>query len=149
MTRFERIVEAARLMALYRVNSWIYEGVQSDQMRDWEYWGDDASSIAGHLGYEDALADFKSDCPATRRTPFTDAGLVYDYEASYEQHLAHLEHVARYPDNPNGHTLYCPRGCNQITTTSGYDECGACGSVMRPNIEDAYYDSLAQAGQCQ
>ena len=50
--------------------------------------------------------------------------------------------------NPDGHALYCPRGCNQDWTTRGSDECAACGQVMRPGYEDAYHVSLIQAGQC-
>ena len=51
-------------------------------------------------------------------------------------------------DIPDVHILYCPRGCNQVWTTRGSDECGGCGQVMRPGCEDAYYESLVQAGQC-
>lgn len=37
----------------------------------------------------------------------------------------------------------CPRGCNVLHTPSGY----ACGSNMRPDALDSFYDSLVAAEQ--
>jgi len=41
-----------------------------------------------------------------------------------------------------------PATRSQLWTTAGYDECGACGSIMRPGCEESYYDSLIAAGHC-
>ncbi len=46
-------------------------------------------------------------------------------------------------------TVYCPRGCNQITVNADepWDECAACGQLMSACSEDSYYESLVRCGQ--
>ncbi len=48
-------------------------------------------------------------------------------------------------------TVYCPRGCNQITVDADepWDECAACGQLMTSRYEDSYYESLVLSGQVQ
>ena len=63
-----------------------------------------------------------------------------------EQKIADLNQ--RYPNRGAKQTLYCPRGCQQLLSTAGWDECGACGSIMTPDAEDDYYNRLIAVGQC-
>lgn len=144
MTRYQRIVEALLLMAQYNIRTVIYRDALDD-LPDGLYW--DARAIANELGEDDARALF--DAPSLKlRIPFSDLDLAWQYEHALRFKTEELAMEQAHPSNPNGHTLYCPRGCNQLHTTAGYDECGACGALMTPMNEDQYYDGLCAAGQC-
>lgn len=144
MTRYQRIVEAQLLMAQYNVKTVIYRDAL-DVLPDGLYW--DAMAMANELGEDDAKALF--DDPLLKlRVPFSDDELARQYLHAQRFKYEELGIERLHPSNPNGHTLFCPRGCNQLHTTDGYAECGACGVVMTPDHEDMYYDGLIAAGQC-
>ncbi len=46
-------------------------------------------------------------------------------------------------------TVFCPRGCNQISVNSNepWDECGACGQRMTAAAEESYFEGLILSGQ--
>lgn len=144
MTRYQRIVEALSLMALYNIKTVIYRDALDD-LPDGLYW--DAMALANELGEDDARAEFV-DPSLDLHIPFSGDELARQYVHAHRFKLEELSMARLHPNNPDGHTLFCPRGCNQLRTTDGYAECGACGSVMGPEQEDQYYDGLIAAGQC-
>lgn len=46
-----------------------------------------------------------------------------------------------------GSVVYCPKGCNQVVKSHAVEECASCGSIMRVDAEDDYYDALKMCGQ--
>lgn len=146
MTRFEYIIDALSLVALARIEEAI-AAVAGEPIDVWE-----SSRIASAIDHAEAVAaiDASADNPPAR-WPFRQEPWLDHWYTRYYNVLVEQQYWEQaYPDNPDGHTLYCPRGCNQLSTTAGYDECGACGSVMRagPEAEEDYYNSLIAAGQC-
>jgi hypothetical protein len=147
MTRFEHIIEALVSLAAARIQAAIATaaGEHSDLWEEPLVW--DA------IGHAEAVAaiDAAADVPPARRPFPHEPWLDQPYSDYYDVAIEQQYWQQVYPDNPDGHTLYCPRGCNQLWTTAGYDECGACGSIMRPgaDVEGSYYDSLVVAGHCR
>jgi hypothetical protein len=146
MNRLEHIVESLCLLASNRVAAAIAR-IAGDPFDPWA-----DNHIWNAIDHAEAVAaiDARADEPPARwpfqHEPWLDQPYTRYYNALVEQQYWQQA----YPDNPAGHTLYCPRGCNQLSTTAGYDECGACGSIMRPGraAEENYYESLIAAGQC-
>lgn len=144
MDRFSIIIDAAAKMARCRLLEGIYglqevpEAVLSDAC--------DAQAMAHWLGVQDARRIDRAP-GLTLRIPFSDPGLASDYSRAFCEEADSLDMQRAYPSNPNGHTLYCPNGCNAMHTTAGYDECGACGARMTPHCLDDFEDSLVSAGQ--
>lgn len=131
-------------MAQYNIKTVIYRDALDD-LSDGLYW--DAMALANELGEKDAAALFE-DPLLDLRIPFSDPDLAAQYLHAKRFKQEELDIEAVWPSNPAGHTLYCPRGCNQVHTTAGHDECAACGAVMTPENEESYHDGLIAAGQC-
>jgi len=105
-----------------------------------------AQGLAHSLGLSDARQVYARPHESIS-APFSDESLAADYLMAFLGEVESLSFAARYPSNPQGHTLYCPRGCNALHTTSGYSECAACGCVMSSEARDLFEDSLEAAGQ--
>lgn len=148
MTRFEHLIDALCLMARARIDLVIDRAAGSAPSDAWDgphLWS--ALEHAAMVGEIDARSGI-----TLARSPFdADGALDEAYTSRYGAVSRELIIESACPPNPAGHVLYCPRGCNQLRTTSSFDECGACGSVMRVGggAEKEYYDSLIAAGQCQ
>lgn len=146
MHRLDHIINALGHLAMARVEAAIAKaaGETFDLWEGRHIW--EAVDHAEAVAAIDARAD-----AAPGRWPFQlEPWLDDPYTSYYNELIEQQEWQRSYPDNPRGHTLYCPRGCNQLFTKSGYEECGACGSVMRPgdDAEEDYYDGLIAAGHC-
>lgn len=142
--RFSKVNAANALMATFRVNSSIYGDTEVSDA-DYER-ASDALAIAHGLAVSDAYQEHEYP-GLTLRVPFFDEALAKEYLDAYVDEVNSLSMDDSYPSNPKGHTLYCPRGCNVLHTTSGYDECAACGCFMTPDARDSFEDSLEAAGQ--
>lgn len=145
MDRYALIIEAMVLMARQAIREVIFRDGADSEPADEMYW--QALSIANTLGERDARAQFEN--PSLEfRVPFSDPDLARQYEYSHDMVVEELIMEATHPRNPQGHVLYCPKGCNALHTTLGWTECAACGSIMTPGAEEQFYDGLIAAGQC-
>lgn len=85
---------------------------------------------AYHEGYDNARYD----------------ALCMESEREIAEELA--EWKATHPDTKEKRHIYCPNGHNSLFTTSGYEECAACGHLMSEDDENSYYQALTISGQC-
>ena len=94
------------------------------------------------------LARLDAENDESSEPPLQYPDLLDDYRTAYADRCIDLLEDMVDSAIPEGRTLYCPRGCNQMFSTAARDECGVCGQTMLPENEDQYYCSLIVAGQC-
>ena len=140
MERFDHVISAMCSIALARLGASIYGCSIWDEPHE--------RKVLDACAHAEAVAVVDAEAGEVSCNPFSDSVLRECYQRALDVWLEAIFWRSAYPANPAGHTLYCSRGCNQLWTTAGFDECGACGQVMSPANEEAYYQRLIAAGQC-
>lgn len=134
---------------IYLVKMRIELAIRKCRLEDSHYYWS-AKKLLGNIAYRNGSGELTWN-PSYFLSVYPEFNEVYLEAFHGGQELGGIEKQVNHDlSTKSGVTLYCPRGCNQITVDADepFGECAACGSQMLADAECDYYDSLVAVGQC-